>query len=146
MNVARHAVFPARLPLPHHHRSPTAMPAKRGRQLQCLKKQAGSCNASKSRQATAMPAKTGNCNARRDAGTELISAHLQETLGRSCNQHTTVIQSFGQDPSFWLYGVASYSCEQESVTPIPVLAQLSQKLTDLQTWHASYTLAQAATA
>jgi len=41
-------------------------------------------------------------------------------------------------------------CLQKQATavkiPIPVLAQLSQKLTDLQMWHASYTLAQAATA
>ncbi len=61
-----------------------------------------------------MPTKTGNCTARRDAGTQLISAHIQKAWDRSCGQQATAIQSFGQDPLFWWYGIASYSREQES--------------------------------
>ncbi len=93
--------------------------------MQCLKKQAKAAMPGKG-QAAAMPTKTGNCTARRDAGTELISAHVQKALDRSCGQQATVSQSSGQDPLFWLHGAASYSREQESVKiPTPILAQLS---------------------
>jgi hypothetical protein len=78
-----------------------------------------------------MSTKTDDYNARRDAGTGLISAHVQKALDRSCSQQATVSRSFGQDPMFRWYGAASYSHEQESVKiPTPVLAQPSQRLTD----------------
>ncbi len=107
------------------------MPGKGQDAAGCWQEKAGNCSVCKSRQATSMPAETGDCDARRDTGTELISAHIQKALDRSCGQQATVSRSFGPDPSVWLYGVAMCSREQESVkTPIPVLAQLSQRLTN----------------
>ena len=149
----------------------TAMLAETGKQLQCQER-GSSRIACKSRQTTATPAKTckqPQCLQKQatalpgEMGTELISAHVQKALDSSCGQQAPVSQSFGQDASFWLYGLVSNSCEQESVKrPTPILAQLPQRLTNFAyvacklyfdqaatacgTAHASCTLAQAATA